>query len=95
MVVIAGFPLSGTPRATQDVIVIVIVVVVVPPYNWFLNKMTITLLIMYLFKIRQMQKIEQVMPDLSVILPAPRNLLCNFLKRDLLSKRIRKMINCI
>ena len=28
---------------------------------------------MYLFKIRQMQKIEQVMLDLSVILPAPEN----------------------
>ena len=37
------------------------------------NQMTTTLLIMYLFKIRQMQKIEQVMPDLSVILPAPEN----------------------
>ena len=28
---------------------------------------------MYLFKIWQMQKIEQVMLDLSVILPAPEN----------------------
>ena len=33
--------------------------------------MIITRLIMYLFNIWQMQKIEQVMPDLSVILPAP------------------------
>lgn len=31
-----------------------------------------------------MQKIEQVMPDLSVILPAPQNLLLNFQKHDLL-----------
>ena len=48
------------------------------------NEMTITPLIMYLFKIRQMQKIEQVMPDLSVILPAPQNLLFNYQKHDLL-----------
>ena len=38
---------------------------------------------MYLFKIQQMQKIEQAMPDLSVILLAPQNLLFNFRKRDL------------
>ena len=35
------------------------------------SKMIITRLIMYLFKIWHMQKKEQVMPDLSVILPAP------------------------
>ena len=48
--------------------------------------MIITLLIMYLFKIRQMQKIEQVMLDLSVILPAPGNLLLNSQEHGLLKK---------
>ena len=51
-----------------------------PPVQQLFDKMTITLLIMYLFKIRQMQKIEQVMLDLSVILLAPQNLLFNFQK---------------
>merc|ERR1712110_266297 len=32
MVVIAGFPFSGTPRETQVVVIVVVVVVVVPPF---------------------------------------------------------------
>ncbi len=40
---------------------------------------------MYLFKIRQMQKIEHVMLHLSVILLAPQNPLPNFQKRVLLN----------